>query len=157
MVGDRVDSVSCRRVWSFGCADGERPSRVLCQRRFGVSRAPLMFFESQRWRLYERGQASCLEVEAVGGVRNPMGGRCRVWYARVNRTPAVMSPEGRSLRKEAGFVPTDAWLRLRGHKTEAGRRKAACSGGRWSRMDVRSPFAEVQPKAMAEWGERSRH
>jgi hypothetical protein len=107
-VSDRVGSVSCRRVWSFGCADGAGPSRVLGQQRFGVSRAPFVFFESQRWRLYERGQASCLEVETVGGVRNSMGGRCRVWYARVNRTPAVMSPEGRGPRMEADSVPIDA-------------------------------------------------
>lgn len=47
--------------------------------RHSGERAPLLFFESQRWRLYERGQASRMEEEAVAGLRKLKGGRCRVW------------------------------------------------------------------------------
>jgi len=57
----------------------EGSSRVFRGECIGVERAPLVFFESQRWRLYETGQASCLEEETVEEVRKLKGGRCRVW------------------------------------------------------------------------------
>lgn len=54
-----------------------------------------MFFESQRWRLYETGQTIRMEEEAVEGEKKPHGRKVPGLESRVNRTPAVMSPEGR--------------------------------------------------------------
>lgn len=68
-------------VVTFGVpvCSGEGSLRVFRGECIGVERAPLVFFESQRRRLYETGQASCLEGETVEEVRNLKGGRCRVW------------------------------------------------------------------------------
>jgi hypothetical protein len=102
---------------------------------------PFMFFESYRWCLYETRQASRVEEQTVAGLRKPRGGRCRVRQARDDRTPTVMSPEGRETSQEVrvsagrrsfGRVPHRRRLtqssRLRGSPTKLNGSEASLCG-----------------------------